>query len=164
MSRGQINTQVLVYILALIITSIILVYGYGTIKDIMARGQVAELIRMKTDLKGYVKSIANDYGSIEIKTLSVPGDYREICFVSSDLSNADIDAKISGKEYPIIRDSMIDSLNLGGEKRNMFLCPKCVEQDYVGDLVVENGFKCLPVKQGTVKIRLEGLGDKTALS
>ena len=51
MKKAQIQGQVFIYILTLIITGMILLYGYNAITGISKRAEQVELVKFKNDLK-----------------------------------------------------------------------------------------------------------------
>ena len=80
MKRGQVHGQVFIYILTLIITAAILLYGYNAIKSISEKAELVELIQFKDTLKQDFEKMSSNYGSSETETYNVPSKVKEICF------------------------------------------------------------------------------------
>ncbi|PIN78936.1 hypothetical protein COV14_01535, partial [Candidatus Woesearchaeota archaeon CG10_big_fil_rev_8_21_14_0_10_33_12] len=72
MKKAQIQGQVFIYILTLIITGMILLYGYNAIKSISERAKQVELVKFKNDLKEDFETISFDYGSVKTMSYHVP--------------------------------------------------------------------------------------------
>ncbi|MBU4493282.1 MAG: hypothetical protein KKA61_02835, partial [Nanoarchaeota archaeon] len=72
MKKAQIHGQVFIYILTLIITAAILLYGYNAITSISTKAEQVEFVKFKNDLKQDFEKISTDYGSVEVETYSVP--------------------------------------------------------------------------------------------
>lgn len=153
MKRAQIQSQVFVYILALLIMSFILIYGYNSLTRIRETGDLALTINFKSDIKRAISSISSDYGSIKVEEISVPTGYREVCFVN--LSNNAVP-----DDYGIIQNYVEDVITNNAEPRNVFLYPEGIESVYVGEIEVEDDFLCVDVSYGKIKIKLEGLGNR----
>ncbi len=166
--RGQINSQFLVYILAVVIMAIVLIYGYNAIVDMKDRANTVELITFKSDLKTAIKTMAVKYGSTKVESFKVPSGYTEICFVNLEYTDNDPSAMIPAT-YPIMKNAVADMLTENVEPKNLFLCPKCTEQEYVGNITLQEdgeevAYRCFDVQQSTIKIRIEGMGDRAVLS
>lgn len=158
MRKSQIQAQVFVYILALLIMSFVLIYGYRAIKDMKERGELAELINFKGDLKRSISSISQDYGSIKLEDYSVPSGFEKVCFV--DLSQPNSVAP----EYPLIHDYVESIQTNNAEPKNVFLWPPGTESDYVGNITVQGNFHCFDSTGGIIKVKLEGFGNRALIS
>ena len=156
MKKAQIQSQVFVYILALLIMTFILIYGYNSLTSIKDKGDLASTINFKSDIKMAISSISSDYGSIKVEEISVPTGYREVCFV--DLSTNAVPA--FPEEYGLIQNYVDDVINNNAEPRNVFLYPEGIESVYVGEIEVEDDFLCVDVSYGKIKIKLEGFGNR----
>lgn len=156
MRKAQIQSQIFVYVLALIIMSFVLIYGYKSLTSIKDKGDLASTINFKTDIKSAVSSISSDYGSIRVEEISVPPGFREVCFV--DLSTNEVP-----DEYSLIKNYVDDVINNNAEPRNVFLYPEGIESVYVGEIEVEDEFLCVDVSYGKISVKLEGLGNRARI-
>ena len=154
--RGQISSQIFVYILALIIVAMILLFGYKAISNMQKRSEKVVLIQFKTQLKNDVKQLSNDYGSVRIEKYKLPSGFDEICFV--DLKNVNPSDIVN---HPIIKDS-VES----GVKENIFLLGKNnFDTLYVKDLELSSYpyLSCISSKIGSVELRIEGKGNAVVI-
>jgi len=159
--KAQIQTQVFVYVLALIIIGIILLYGYQSINSMREKGDQIDLLTFKTDIEEEVSKMSSDYGSARIITLKVPSGFSEVCF--TDLTkNPSQEIK---DIHPLVYESWTDNT------ANVFLIKDLAEEF---QLIEENsnyliqidnpGYVCIPVTNNRISIRLEGVGGKALLS
>ena len=159
-NKSQVIGQVFIYILAIIIFSVILLYGYKIIGSTTAKADQIKLLQFKTDITSIVKKTSLDYGSIIKKDFFVPERYKEVCFLDIDEI---YDPNCDKNNYPLLCDGWEV-----GAKNNMFL----LESDgsgifyYIGKLKVLNSrhFECMNATHGSITIRLEGKGDYSQLS
>jgi len=148
--RGQFIGQVFVYVLMVIVFAGVLLFGFNAIKNLMSRGSQIELKNFEIELKKLVDSNMH-YLSSEIKTLTIPGEYKEICFIDrcayDDTCSVDtigLDESNWNNKYGVdpnavggyAHSSIKDSLE-GGSKNNIYLYPKQKDDEFkVGALQV----------------------------
>jgi len=181
MGRAQIQSQVLVYILAVIIMAMILIFGYKALIDMKDRARMAQLIQFRSELKSEITSIGLDYGTSKLESFRPPADYRQVCFVNLDhtyegVNDAllQVEEDLAQVEYirgrAIIKDGVRDMVSNGLVRKNMFLCPPCSDQEYVGNITIldkdgaDTAFRCFGLSQGTLTLRISGLGDRAEIS
>lgn len=149
-----------IYIIAIILFSLVLVYGYSAIKNFRSKTEQVSLLQLKNDISSSVKKISSDYGTIIKKELDVPFKYKEICFV--DLTKAAIagSTDICGDGKPVVCDSWQSN-----SPYNMFLISQKDTITYeIGEIRIDEGFFCTNVTNGKAIVRLEGKGDYVLLS
>ena len=157
--KAQIFGEIFIYILAILITSAILIFGYQAIfgkKGIKEQAENVEFIRFKTDLTNIVQSMGTEIpGTIRTREISAPGGYENVCFIGKNLLNAN-----SSITYPLIKDSVVS-----GAASNVFLVPDgSVNFEVKPGLETDNnGFLCIPVVGAKIKARFEALGDKVGI-
>jgi len=151
-SKGQIAGQIIVYILAIVVFSLVLVYGYNAIQDFRNNADQVSYINFKTDLTSAVNSISTDKDSERKMEFSLPSEFREVCFV-------DDDSGFSGNK--IIEDA---ANTPGGD--NVFLVKHSggIESFEAGPLNVVISDGCADLVDGKVKIKLTGEGDAAKVS
>jgi hypothetical protein len=178
--RAQIESQVIVYVLAVIIMAMVLIFGYQAIHNLTEQGRLIQLKMCKDDLRTGIGSIASNYGSSKaLNNIRCPAEFTKVCFVNLDhpyTETGDNDVmdyigSIDENDYPIIKDRVSGMVEDNFERMNVFLCPPCTEQFYVGKiaLLAQNGdntmFKCFtPTSGGALKLTVGGLGDGTSIS
>jgi hypothetical protein len=156
--RAQVQSQIFIYMLAIIITALILIYGYNSFKKIKEQGEVTELINFQTNIKRSVDTLSYDYGSVKTKEFNVPGNFRKVCFVSLN----PLPPLSALNKYPLIKDSVASNV-----QKNVFLWPPGTESFYGGNISIDpadNGYFCANVSYGRISLRLEGLGNAVKIS
>ena len=86
MKKGQVQGQVFIYVLTLIITGMILIYGYNAIKSINENANQVELANFKTTIKSDFEKMSSDYGSVKTMSYNVPSKLKEVCFNNSSFT------------------------------------------------------------------------------
>jgi hypothetical protein len=156
--RAQIQSQTLIYILALIIIVMVLFFGYQSVRSYNKKTNQVILIQFQNGLKKDVTSLSNDYGSIKIKEYKLPSGYDEICFVDlENIKSFNPENLIIG--HPIILDSV-----KSGAKKNIFLFEKNnLQTFYVEELRLPNlpYYSCIQLPKSTTKLAIEGKGDSS---
>jgi len=154
--KSQVAGQILMYILAIIVFSLTLIYGYKAVKYFSDRGTEISYLQMENDIISEIKKIESDTtGTIKKKTLTIPGNYNHVCFVNSYPTIPTIILP----EYPLIRDHVSSA-----KDKNMFLAPPGDVSSYVGDIEIDGGVLCVPVKGGKITIRIESMGNRVKIS
>jgi len=160
MKRGQIQGQVFIYILTLIITGAILLFGYNAVRGLMDKTDQVELVKFKNELKEDFEKISTDYGSVGVETYSVPSKVKEICFYQE---GEDVDFHPHPDDLnPLIKDSINDKTG-----NNVFLVMgDAIEPMELSKLEIKNedyNLICIKPSGNRLKLRLEGLGDGVSI-
>jgi hypothetical protein len=157
MRKAQIQGQIFIYILMIVIVVLILIYGYRAIADFGKKSQQIDLIESKAMVRNAIEKNSG-YMVIKKVEINLPSPFSDICFVSSSiigqLSMLPADNLIYQLGYEIIKDS-VDT----GYNKNMFYFPDGTEAMDVGNIEVQNGFKCFKKVGGVVTLKLRGKGD-----
>jgi hypothetical protein len=163
--RGQATIgQIFIYILAIFIFAVILLYGYKAIVHFIDKGEQVSFIQFKTTLETNVRDLAIQYGDVivfnEKNQLKIPSKYQEVCFVPANAISQQMPV---GDKYIIMRAAVEEGLHRDTE--NVFLIPPAPNPIYVGPIDVGlANYLCVNVTKGRIDIRLEGLGDRTRIS
>jgi len=84
--RGQLLGQPFVYIFAIIVAALILVFGTKSILDLRERQELVELATFVTDLKEEVAAYYRfDIGSSKELDLNLPRKVKQVCFYENKL-------------------------------------------------------------------------------
>jgi len=156
MKKGQLISQVFIYILSVAIMAAILVYGYKAVNDFRERSEQVSIVKLRTDLTSSIKTLTKDYGSVKQKEFSL-GQFSSICFVESYSTPLTLPPGTN----PFIEDSISS-----GTQENVFL----IEESAIGDsfsvfsIAVEPDVLCKPAVGGRVTITMEGMGDHVRIS
>ena len=154
--KAQIPGQIFIYILAMVIFSMTLIYGYKAIKHFQSRTEEVESLQLESDIKNEIEKMGYDYGSVKKKILTLPLGYKGACFISS---------------YPFPTSNistghnLIDNhINNKFKDKNMFLWPGGEPSFYIGDIKVDNDAVCINASGSKIMLRLESMGDYVEVS
>ena len=158
MKRGQLPSQPLVYILGLIILSLILFYGYRSIRTVQEPAETIAVERFKAELARDISTISNEYGSVINEDYWLPDGFNEICLV--DLVGID---KVNPNHlvvHPLVKDSVMSSV-----KDNVFIIgPQQFEGFYVEELnLPPPHFVCRKTDDRYIRLQFEGRGDSATV-
>jgi len=162
MKKAQVAGQVFVFMIAIVLAGLILLYGYNAIfgqDGFIHRTEQIAIVRFETDLSSAVSSISSDYGSIKKFESALPSEYQKVCLLDLSKSSGSICNPDSSDYHPII----CDAWQTTGNTQNVFLVPMTDTAITVSTLEIEQGSICFPVRKGKVTFWLEGKGDKTKI-
>lgn len=156
MKRAQISGQIFIYILAIIIAGLIILYGYRAVDDLIKRQRDVALINFKTELIGDIEKVAGSYGELKTQTYVLPPGTTEICFVDFNIKPT----LIGKPEY-----NLINGVIQSGAEQNIFLIPPAKIPLYAEHLEVSGPdyYLCISGRQGRVRLILEGFGNRTVV-
>ncbi len=156
MEKGQIQAQVLIYVLAIIIASSILLYGYTVVRSLMTTQEDILLLNFERDFSSKVREKSYEFRSVEKTTFTLPNQFDEVCF--ADLRFFQQGALAAGqKKKSLIADSLTE-----GVSRNVFLLKgRLLREAFEGGIISledQDTFDCFPVYDGRVNILFEAKG------
>jgi len=164
MKKAQ-TQQIFIYITAIIVFSLILIYGFNAIKTLSAKTEDVVFIQIEKDMKSSVKSILYDYGSIEKKEISATTQFTKFCIVDTTITPNPSSTAVcnpSSDEYNLlVCDGWQD------KSENMFLIgPSKTKSFMIDDIKVTDppAFLCIPILGGKATIKLEGKGNHVLVS
>lgn len=165
--KAQIAGQIFIYILAIFVFAVIILYGYSAIKGFISKGQETAFIQFKNTLEGEVSRIYTEPGDIivfnERNPLIIPGDYKTVCFVSSNADENSIIPDNINPELKTILTSAVES-GLHNTTENVFLYPPAKNPIYLGYIETSPEILCINPSQSRLDIRIEGLGYGTRIN
>jgi len=147
MKKGQLITQVFIYVVAAVVFLSILLFGYSAITNLLQSQDLILLADFKSDLESDVEKLIVRRGSVEINEYRLPLEFHTLCI-------ADTSGKGAGffeMEYPQFARAWRSNTE------NVFLQPKQNLPFFIPHVEIEQGFFCMDIK-GTFKLRLEGGG------
>lgn len=148
--------QVFIYIMTIVVIGIILLLGYKAIGGLIAKGCDVEQTTFKSSLENYISKYSS-FGSLHKETISVPCDYRQICFVDvAEIGNTGFSST----------NIIIQSSVRAGIEQNIFLEKKDVTEPigFMTEVEIESGSKCIENRNGKFYITFEGLGRSTKIT
>ena len=160
--KGQILSQVVVFVLAGFIFLLVLFFGYKGIISLMEKEQKVSIVELQSSAEAVFNRVSQKYGDVEKYEMRMPSTFSEVCFVTSK----DIETEIQGERARIepleqYRALMYSSWQTGAA--NAFLEPSgptfLIEKVQVAGTWQGNnvGFCCYKGK-GKIAWRLEGRG------
>ena len=159
MKTAQLYGQIFIYALTLVLISVILVYGYTSIKNFKQKTEDITSLKFQKDLKNAIDGITNDYGSVSRKEFQLSGDVRQVCFVES-IQSFDKSNPISSIQLNnLVKNSIKDS------DKNVFLLENTLRSSFfAGKISVDEDILCIKPSNNRIILRLEGKGDHAVLS
>ena len=153
--KGQLLSQPLFYILAMVVGALILAFGYKIIHDVLPISNGVLLQKWTKELDSSVQEMFfQDVGSTSAVSIALPSKIKYLCVKSTDHVN-------SFPSYLSQTDRVLINTNTG---RNVFFVPvDAYPQNTaanVKNLKVKTEFECLP---NGIKAILESQGDYVEL-
>lgn len=161
MKKAQVESQVFIYIFALITISLFLIYAFKFILAYQKNIYTTEMLTFIEDFKGEITNMAGQYRSTTIyKVKNAPSDYNQICFLNLKSCGSQIK---DIPNHPIMSDSCKNSI-----EQNVFLTKNGMAQMafYVKDLVLSNAnnpYFCTNITSGRFQIKIVGNGDSASV-
>lgn len=158
--KGQAQ-QIFIFILAIVIASMIFIYGYRAIVDFTTRSGEVALVNFQNEIQSNIKTIASDFGSVKKLQLSLPSDFQKVCFIDFEKPPGRGLCTPGQPDYnPLACDVWEES-----KTQNVFLVPQADITIKVAQLEIESpGYLCTDVLNGKIVLRLEGKGQKAVVS
>ena len=157
--KAQIQTQLFTYIMILVVSAGILVFGYNAISGFKKDADNVIYLKFETRLKNDFKSLS--YGSIRQNVYDLPSAVEEVCFKGADAVYADV---VRDNPNKLLIASAIGADGTG-TSNNVFIYPKGDKALFTGiSLDVDETstdaikFKCFKVNSGVLKITVKGQG------
>ncbi len=170
--NSQLYSQIFIYILAILLTSFILVYGYNAIKNFQIRAEQVACLKFQNELKSAVDSISSEYESVTRKDLQLCSGYKGVCFVDESPTTSPQFEYINYITNPTANDPIIiDSISSGANKNVFFVDNLAKESFYAGKISIDENIGnenidvlCIKAVSNRISLKLEGKGDHTLLS
>jgi len=157
MKKAQLISQVFVYIIAGLIFSLVLFFGYRAIYNIGEKQEKVLLYRFIQEFRATVDDLRLRYGSVDIIDFTFPKSFNEFCLVTDkNLVNT-----LSQLEKN--RPGLNSAWETG--QYNVFSLPSSDVRIIIKGIEIEsiNGYCCFDVK-GKISLRFEGKGKTVKLS
>ena len=158
--------QVFVFMVAIILAALILLYGYKAIfgkEGLLKRTEQISLTNFESKISSSIKSISYNPGDVRLMNFDVPSKYKKVCFVQLNYPNKQ-SSGICQSENQNYNPVICNAWTTEGNKQNVFFVPMADIPIYVSTLEITAGYLCVPVNSGTISLKLEGMGDRTKIS
>ena len=172
-TKAEMQSQIFVYILAMIIGVGILLYGYNAIKGFKTQADDVLMLQFENGIKNDLKTIS--FESTKVKTYDISSAVSQVCFSSEGVDAIDVQKEEARQlslkrnyKYPLIRTAIGNYLESGskGTINNVFIYPNGEKAFFTGVKLefdkASNGdpvmFKCFDVKSGVLTIKIKGKG------
>ena len=152
----------MIYILAIIVFSLTIIYGYKAVKYFVDRSNEISYLELENKIKNDVDRVkADTYGTVKKTTLTIPGNFRQVCFVNSYNQQYPFQNDMVDLDYSLIKNDVIVSKN-----KNMFLAPPGSTGFNIGEIEVDDPGKwaCYDIQGSKLSLRLESMGDHVKVS
>jgi hypothetical protein len=156
--KAQIAGEVLIYILAIVVFSLTLLYGYKAVKYFSAKSNDISYMELENQIKNAVeKANSDNFGTIKKTVLQIPGDFRQVCLVNTDIRGQ---VRTISTDYKLIFDA------LGNTDNNLFLYPPGSTGFNIGDIEIDDtqNWQCVNITGNRVTLKLESMGDHVKVS
>jgi len=179
--------QIFIYAIGIVVVGLILVFGYQAVRNLSSQGEQVKAIEFRTQLANDIKGIS--FGDVRIREYPIPQGFDFVCVSDKEnfgpgacFPDDDFEAK-----YPIVVDAIKtenkDNIFLGGEVApDSFTLEKMrlgigecwkngVKQTRGSPAPAPYGIdkydiavRCFDVKNGKLKLQLEGKGRDVIVS
>lgn len=162
--KAQNPGQVLIYVLAIVIVSVIMIFGYRSIMEVKNRTDMMLRIEFQKKIESSIKSITSEFGRMRTVDFDLSNEYKAACFVRND--GTTIMDPTPFEDYPII----LDSIDAGNPTKNIFLIKnkkEVAEGFEIGKIRFKDDtemFKCINVKFSKLTLKIEGKGNYAVIS
>jgi hypothetical protein len=156
MKKGQVQGQVFIYLLTLIITGMILLFGYNAITDLSKKAEQVEFIQFKNDLKQDFETMSSNYGDADTITYNAPSKVKEICFYQG---GEDVNFSLPDDLNPLIKGELEDKT---GNNAFLVMGNGIPDPMKLSRIEINNSnydILCIEINNNRLKLRLESLGD-----
>jgi len=86
--KAQVQSQIFIYVFAVIVVSLILIFGIKAIYSFQNDTEKVALVNFQSELKSIAADAAAQYGSIQKADILLPTEFKQVCFVDGS-TNAD---------------------------------------------------------------------------
>ena len=149
--KGQVASQIFVYILVLVVVGIVAIIGTMGVNKMLKNQCLADIANFRGDLATSVYD-ARDLGEAKIFSHKMPCSYNFICFFDP----------VPGTGSPKYQSSFIKEYS---DSNNVFLvkAPQPIKSDMVepfniSKISLTSKYKCFNATSGRLKLLLEGNG------
>lgn len=174
--NAQVSTQLFLYILAIIIIGLLLIFGVKYIGELVNTTIEISLVQFKTDLQTNIDDIRPNYGKWRKLEITVPAEITEICFLEYDIPQQPQTLPIclqDSEYYDYLMcnawmdyEAQVDSGADINEFPNVFAKPSgSIKSDITIGRIETSGdyYLCVPAIGNSIKIKAIGLGDGTQI-
>jgi hypothetical protein len=159
MKRGQIQSQIFVYILVLVVVGAVALIGFSAITGITNHLKLIEMEQFKKTMSEDVAD-CSDYGEVCVKSYNLPSGAIAMCFFDNDPL---LSSNTPKYQSPLIEDSS-DAYNVFIIKKKAPIKVKNFEAFNIDKLNLEGSkYVCIDASSGDLDVTFEGLGKEGAL-
>ncbi len=156
--------RVFTYALALVVIAMIMIYGYSQVIAFKDRATQVIFLKFQEQIKNDIRAIATDYDTVRVYTYKLPAEYDEVCFADEACKTGVMVCIPNAAARPIISNALSNGIP---ESVFISLRNRTQETVDVGPISVitdqGNHFGCEPIRNGEIKVRMKGLGDKAQI-
>ncbi len=157
--KTQISQQMFVFLIAIFVFAMILIYGYKAIADLRQRAQQTELLIFEKQIKSDVQSL---YGTFDEKKKEYTVPAKKVCFFDNeyeDKSSANICNEAYSEYDPILCDMW-----MSGDEKNVFVDHPLARRFSLENINMSKGYLCAPIERKKLPLTLEGTGNRVLIN
>jgi len=160
MRRAQILSIVVVFIIAVVIGLLIIIFGGRSILQLINLGDQTSMIQFEQAIQTAIAD--HNPGSRRIFERQLPGgEFIALCLSDANtLTLKNENLLQTDPLYRIVWNSVKDTKNSGGGSR-AYLIPDGSDSFSVSSMEINGGFECFNASGGRVRFGLEGRGNRT---
>jgi hypothetical protein len=166
-NKAQIQNQVFVFMLAAIVFSLVFLFGYKAIGDILKNAEYVSHVKFKNEIESTFKKIAPTQNVMK-KDFVLPSGHDRICFFDrgEDIDNNDLCGNNKVHTTSVLCDAWKDN---GNVSNNVYLSPmgpfsfKTPRVQMISDLDIIQPVYCYNATRGRITLKLIGKGNRVII-
>lgn len=164
MKSSQLQSQLFIYILAMVLVSFILIFGYNSVQNFRDRAEKVSCLKFENELKSAIESISGDFGSVKRKDFQLCKSFQQVCFVDDNIIDRASPNAIDQENTPISVDPIIKDSIISETPGNVFLVSGVAKDSfYAGKISVQGDVLCIKTLNNKIVLRFEGEGNKALI-
>ena len=152
--KSQIQANVIIYILAVVIGTAILLFGYKAIKNMAGMQEDIIKIDFKNKFQHEIELKANQFRNVNTLDFVLPKEFKMICMVDH-FKTEEAKAWAEQNNLTMIKNILEDDV-----AADVFLLKDNVVKDmlYTGALSLDDPLECIAINSGYLSLKFEALG------
>jgi hypothetical protein len=155
MKKGEIASQVFMYLLVLVVVGVVAIIGYSGVGNLIKKQCIADIASFKGDLAGVIYD-ERDMGETRVYERRMPCSFNHICFYDPDF--------VASSSRPKLQTAFVEEY---AGPNNVFLIKAAqparadyVEAFNISKISLGQKYKCFNNTGGRLRILLEGNGKR----
>ena len=147
--NAEVTGQIFMYIMAVVITAVLLIFGINAISGLKKSSEQAMDIKFENDIKSYFDLVNSaSFGSERLQKFTINGQFKTICFVGKDVV----------KSAPSTSYTQIDEAIIAETADNLFMLSSISMRSIQVAPIYGSVSICQNIT-GNIQVRLKAKGD-----